>query len=203
MTVGIVQFPGTLCDRDVRQWILKKDYEFEYISHDKRFSKFDFDSLIIPGGFSFGDYIRPGAMAKFSEVTKSIIEFADNGGKVLGICNGFQILCEMGLLPGQLLQNTQGHFICKQVVVNCFVSKKKYKFPIAHKFGNYFVNQKDFEFLMAHNQIWLTYEENVNGSIYNIAGVKNQFGNVCGLMPHPERAVNDWMGSEDGNCFYF
>lgn len=203
MRVGVVQFPGTLCDADVARWIKFKNFSFKYISYSTNFSYKDFDQIIIPGGFSFGDYIRPGVMAKFSKVSRSIEEFANAGGRVLGICNGFQILCEMGLLPGQLLQNQQGRFICKLVKVKCAETKIKYQFPVAHRFGNYFLCSNSYKELIDNNQVWLTYEDNVNGSIGNIAGIKNKGGNVRGLMPHPERATNLWMGSEDGNKFYF
>jgi len=203
MRVGIVKFPGTLCDQDVNKWAVSKKYQAVYLEHNKSFLRKDFDFVILPGGFSFGDYIRPGVMAKFSEVTKSIIAYADDGGQVLGICNGFQILCEIGLLPGQLLKNENGKFICKSVILKCEETNLKYNFPVAHKYGNYYIDEDGYKNLVRHQQIWLTYENNINGSLYRIAGIKNIFGNVRGLMPHPERAIKEWMGSEDGNKFYF
>ena len=167
------------------------------------------DCIVLPGGFSYGDYLRCGAIAKFSPMMKQVINFANAGGKVLGICNGFQILCEAGLLPGALLRNAEMQFICK----NIFITDQKtgkggiYKIPIAHGEGRYFADDKTLQSLHINNQIlyWYCDEQgsinsagNHNGSIQNIAGICNRGRNVMGMMPHPERACSSLLGNEDG-----
>ncbi|SFV67337.1 Phosphoribosylformylglycinamidine synthase, glutamine amidotransferase subunit [hydrothermal vent metagenome] len=172
------------------------------------------DLIVVPGGFSYGDYLRSGAIAKFSPIMKAVIEFANNGGKVLGICNGFQILTEVGLLPGALKRNIGLHFISKfqtlKVVNNSnnFLQKCEkneiLNIPIAHADGNYYIDEEDFKVLEANEQILLRYCNEkgqtivVNGSVTSIAGVCNKNKNVFGLMPHPERALETILGSDDG-----
>jgi len=164
------------------------------------------DCIVLPGGFSYGDYLRCGAIARFSPMMKSVIEFANKGGKVLGVCNGFQILCESGLLPGVLLQNVSRQFICKNVYLKN-ENTPALKIPIAHGEGRYFADDSLLDELEANNQIIfrytnengeLTEEGNPNGSLRNIAGIKNKAGNVFGMMPHPERATNKVIGNTDG-----
>ncbi len=211
--VGVLRFPGTNCDQDILRWmeILKKPAQ--YLWHQDLFQWQDYSMLILPGGFSYGDYLRSGALAARSPVMKSVHEFASHGGPVLGICNGFQILCEAQLLPGVLMQNQGRRFIDDWVDLeivsenNKFIKDKKSKtraemsLPIAHGDGRYFHDEKGLLELHANQQIWLRYKNNPNGSVENIAGVFNKQKNVAGLMPHPERALFDWMGGVDGLFF--
>lgn len=209
--VGIIQFPGTNCDRDVKQMLDTKKYESRYLWHEDQFSEKEFSALIIPGGFSFGDYLRCGALAAKSPVMKSVQAFSKYGGPIMGICNGFQVLCEAGLLPGVLVRNIEKNFIDSWVDLKIshpgkFLSSQlqdgqKIRLPIAHGEGRYLVSQEQAQDLFAANQVWLTYLQNPNGSVRDIAGVMNQTKNVFGLMPHPERAVFDWMGGLDGLLF--
>ncbi len=214
---GIVVFPGSNCDYDtyyVLKEIFKQDVKF--IWH-KESSVGDVDVLILPGGFSYGDYLRPGAIARFSPIMSDVIRFAKNGGKVIGICNGFQILVEAGLLPGALLRNSSLRFICKFVYVRVenkntiFTSLcengEVLKLPIAHGDGNYYVDDETLKRLIENGQVVLRYcdkdgnvteDANPNGSIYNIAGIVNEEGNVFGLMPHPERCSDPVLGCTDG-----
>lgn len=217
MRFGIVIFPGTNCDRDcwhVIKRVLKSEAEF--IWHEER-DVSHFDCIVLPGGFSYGDYLRVGAVARFSPVMESIRKFSERGGLVIGICNGFQILVEAGLLPGALIRNRTTHFICKFVnlkVENAdtpFTNQLKVgqvlKIPIAHGDGRYFCDKETLERLEVNRQIVFRYctpkgevteEANPNGSIGNIAGIINESGNVLGMMPHPERASEKLLGSEDG-----
>ncbi len=213
MKFGVVVFPGSNCDADIIT-ALQNDMQQEVIKlwhKDKDLSAFNKnDCIILPGGFSFGDYLRCGAIAKFSPMMQSVIEFADNGGKVLGICNGFQILCESGLLPGVLLRNANMQFICKNVFITNEneADKPVYKIPVAHGEGRYYANDETLGYIVKNNQILYRYcdEEgditsavnNPNGSILNIAGICNKNGNVIGMMPHPERACNKYLHNEDG-----
>lgn len=209
--IGITRFPGTNCDRDIEQFGRNLGFQTEYIWHEDSFDKKKFDFVIIPGGFSYGDYLRCGAMAAQSQVMKSVKEFAASGGPVMGICNGFQILCESGLLPGILLRNSGLRYIDRWVELEiqnpgCLFtkslkSKQKISLPIAHGEGRYFNDEKGLKELEDQGQIWLTYLENPNGSMRNIAGISNKQKNVYGLMPHPERAIFDWMGGTDGRGF--
>jgi phosphoribosylformylglycinamidine synthase len=174
---------------------------------DKDISMFtNNDCIVLPGGFSYGDYLRCGAIARFSPMMQSVIEFANKGGKVLGVCNGFQILCESGLLPGVLLQNANQQFICKNVFITNN-KNKALKIPIAHGEGRYFADNATIESLEKNNQIIFQYcnedgqittTANPNGTINNIAGIKNISGNVFGMMPHPERATSILLGNTDG-----
>ena len=210
MKFGVVVFPGSNCDRDMLD-SLAKDLSKEVIAlwhKDEDLSMFTTDDcIVLPGGFSYGDYLRCGAIARFSPMMKSVIDFANRGGKVLGVCNGFQILCESGLLPGALLLNANRQFICKNVFITNKNAETALKIPIAHGEGRYYADDNLLDELEANNQIIfrytnengeLTEESNPNGSLRNIAGIRNKAGNVFGMMPHPERATNDVLGNIDG-----
>ncbi len=212
MKFGVVIFPGSNCDRDLIE-ALRSDLKQEVIElwhKDKDLSAFSTeDCIVLPGGFSYGDYLRCGAIAKFSPMIQSVIEFANKGGKVLGICNGFQILCECGLLPGVLLRNSHQQFVCKNVFIKEAASEgsRGLKIPVAHGEGRYFADDKTLEELEMHRQIIYRYCDekgtittlsNPNGAIHNIAGICNKERNVFGMMPHPERACNASLGNEDG-----
>ena len=212
MKIGILRFPGSNCDYDVGQLCQSKEIPFEYIWHETTQSLSEFSALILPGGFSFGDYLRAGALAAHSPAMTSVKEFAERGGPVLGICNGFQILCEAGLLPGTLLKNESLRFQeewvdLKLVNPHSFFAKDKstgevFRLPIAHGQGRYYAPEAKLEEIAQHQQIWFTYQgRNPNGSWRDIAGIKNKKGNVCALMPHPERALFAWMGGTDGWSF--
>jgi phosphoribosylformylglycinamidine synthase len=168
------------------------------------------DCIVLPGGFSYGDYLRTGAIARFSPIMQSVIDFAQKGGKVLGVCNGFQILCESHLLPGALLRNNNQQYICK----NLFIKDQEnhvYKIPIAHGEGRYYADEKTLDNLEKNKQVLFYYcdengkvtpESNPNGSLRNIAGIRNQAGNVFGMMPHPERACSAFLGNTDGRKIF-
>lgn len=213
---GIIQFPGSNCEEDcfyVLNNILKQ--KCSYIWHDlNTFNKID--CLIIPGGFSYGDYLRTGAIASQSKISKKIKEFANKGGVIIGICNGFQILTELKLLPGVLLRNKSLNFICKDVNLKVnnqsifssgYKKSKIVKIPIAHAEGNFFLKNSEISKVKKNNQIIFQYSDaegninqssNPNGSIMNIAGITNEKGNVLGLMPHPERVSENILGGTDG-----
>lgn len=217
MKFGVVVFPGSNCDQDcfyVVKDVLKQPVK--YIWH-KDTELDNFDCIILPGGFSYGDYLRTGAVARFSPVMDSIIDFANRGGIVIGICNGFQILLESGLLPGAMLRNTNLHFICKYVYIkteniktpftNLCKKNQILKIPIAHNEGNYYIDDDGLKSLEKNGQIVFRYcspdgdfnkESNPNGALANIAGIINREGNVLGMMPHPERSSEAELGSEDG-----
>lgn len=212
MKFGVIVFPGSNCDRDVIA-ALQTDLKQEVIElwhKDKDLSMFTTDDcIILPGGFSYGDYLRCGAIAKFSPMMQSVIEFAHKGGKVLGICNGFQILCECGLLPGVLLRNSHQQFVCKNIYIKeaASASCEPLKIPVAHGEGRYFADDQTLEELEMHRQIIYRYcddkcivnsESNPNGALHNIAGICNRERNVYGMMPHPERACNTSLGNTDG-----
>jgi phosphoribosylformylglycinamidine synthase len=209
MKFGVVVFPGSNCDRDMQD-ALAQDLGKEVIMlwhKDKDLSMFTTDDcIILPGGFSYGDYLRCGAIARFSPMMQSVIDFANRGGKVLGVCNGFQILCESGLLPGVLLQNANQQFICKNVFIKNDATGAL-KIPIAHGEGRYFADQKTLDALEANGQIIFTYCDengnetegsNPNGATKNIAGISNAAKSVFGMMPHPERATSSVLGNIDG-----
>lgn len=206
--IGVLRFPGTNCDRDVASWVQAKNHAFRFLWHLDQFAIQDFEALILPGGFSYGDYLRSGALAALSPAMKSVREFANHGGPVLGICNGFQILCEAQLLPGVLVQNEGRRFIddwseLELVGPSPFFGRElkkqqKIHLPIAHGDGRFYAAEKDLRKLYEQDQVWLHYCQNPNGSLKNIAGVFNEKKNVAGLMPHPERALFDWMGGVDG-----
>ncbi len=210
MKFGVVVFPGSNCDRDMHD-ALAQDMGQEVIMlwhKDKDLSAFGKeDCIVLPGGFSYGDYLRCGAIARFSPMMQSVIEFAAKGGKVLGVCNGFQILCESGLLPGVLLRNANQQFICKNIHLSGLGADKALTIPIAHGEGRYFAEERVLDALEANDQVIYRYcdekgqvtaEANPNGAIRNIAGIRNQQGNVFGMMPHPERAAAEALGNVDG-----
>ncbi|MDR2099545.1 MAG: phosphoribosylformylglycinamidine synthase subunit PurQ [Campylobacteraceae bacterium] len=214
MKAAVIVYPGTNCENDTK-------YAFELLGQDvvmlwhkeERLPK-DIDIVVLPGGFSYGDYLRCAAIAKFAPIMKDVINFANNGGLVLGICNGFQILLELKLLPGAMIKNKNVHFISKyqhlKVTNNDNMFLRHFKVgdilnvPIAHGEGNYFIDDKGLSELEKNNQILLTYcdkngsESNPNGSIRSIAGICNKNRNIFGLMPHPERAIEKLLGSDDG-----
>ena len=209
MKFGVVVFPGSNCDRDMQD-ALDQDMGKEVIMlwhKDKDLSMFTTnDCIVLPGGFSYGDYLRCGAIARFSPMMQSVIAFANKGGKVLGVCNGFQILCESGLLPGVLLQNANQQFVCKNVFIKND-NGKSLKVPIAHGEGRFHADEATLNNLEANDQIIFRYcqedgsittEANPNGAIRNIAGIRNKNNNVFGMMPHPERASSEAMGNLDG-----
>lgn len=209
MKFGVVVFPGSNCDRDMYD-ALRYDLnqEVSMLWHkDRNLDAFNTeDCIILPGGFSFGDYLRCGAIARFSPMMQSVIEFAKAGGKVFGVCNGFQILCESGLLPGALLRNGHQQFVCK----NVFIKNSQddvYKIPVAHGEGRYYAEESVLDQLEANGQVIFRYCDengkitaaaNPNGAIRNIAGICNETRNVFGMMPHPERACSTVLGNTDG-----
>lgn len=210
MKFGVVVFPGSNCDRDMLESI-EKDLEKEVMPLWHKNSGLGGltvnDCIVLPGGFSFGDYLRCGAIARFSPIMQSVIQFAENGGKVLGVCNGFQILCESGLLPGALLRNQNQQFICKNTFIKSEASGKILQIPVAHGEGRYFATDDVLQQLNEKGQVLyrycsskgeLTDDSNANGSVQNIAGIRNEAGNVFGMMPHPERATNSLLGNTDG-----
>ncbi len=209
MKFGVVVFPGSNCDRDMQD-SLQNDLGKEVIMlwhKDKDLSMFTTDDcIILPGGFSYGDYLRCGAIARFSPMMQSVINFANKGGKVLGVCNGFQILCESGLLPGVLLQNANQQFICKNVYIK-HNDGEALKIPIAHGEGRFFADDATLDALEANNQVIFRYcdengkidpAHNPNGAVRNIAGIRNAGNNVFGMMPHPERATTNSLVNLDG-----
>jgi phosphoribosylformylglycinamidine synthase I len=209
MKFGVVVFPGSNCDRDMQD-ALQDDLDQEVIMlwhKDTDLNMFDTkDCIVLPGGFSYGDYLRCGAIARFSPMMQSVIGFAGRGGKVLGVCNGFQILCESHLLPGVLLRNANQQFIGK----NIYIKSKDgtpLKLPIAHGEGRYYADDKTLDELELNDQVIYRYCDakgnidqlaNPNGSLRNIAGICNNAGNVIGMMPHPERACSEALGNVDG-----
>ncbi len=210
MKFGVVVFPGSNCDHDMEH-ALKHDLNQEVIMlwhKDKDISMFTTDDcIVLPGGFSYGDYLRCGAIARFSPMMQSVIDFANKGGKVLGVCNGFQILCESKLLPGVLLRNSNQQFICKNVHLIGEGSDRPLKIPIAHGEGRYFAEDSVLDDLEANNQVIYRYcnekgeitaSANCNGASRNIAGICNKERNVFGMMPHPERATSEALGNTDG-----
>lgn len=207
MKFAVIQFPGSNCDRDMLNAALKVGAEAEFVDY-RETSLEGFDGVLIPGGFSFGDYLRSGAMASVAPVTKAIKEAATTGKPVLGICNGFQILTEIGLLPGALIFNDQHTFVSRneslKVINNTTAFTRSYGqgedviYPVAHGEGHYFCDDETYNNLVANNQIVLTYNKNPNGSRNDIAGIVNEKGNVLGMMPHPERALETLLGSDNG-----
>jgi phosphoribosylformylglycinamidine synthase I len=212
MKFGVVVFPGSNCDRDVHDALVHDlGQECLMLWHkDEDLSQFTTDDcIVLPGGFSYGDYLRTGAIARFSPIMKSVIEFAKKGGKVLGICNGFQILCEAHLLPGALLRNEEQKFICRNIFVKS--DEATLKIPIAHGEGRYYAEKATSDELEKNGQVVLYYcdengeiteEANHNGSVRNIAGIRNREGNIIGMMPHPERACSPTLGNTDGRKLF-
>lgn len=219
MKFGVIAFPGSNCDRDMYN-ALRYDLnqEVTMLWHkDRDLSMFDTnDCIVLPGGFSYGDYLRCGALARFSPMMEQVINFANAGGKVLGVCNGFQILCESGLLPGALLQNDHQKFVCKNVfiknelgtnIISHSIQGRTLNIPIAHGEGRYYADTKTMEELNKNEQIIFRYAQangevhidaNPNGAMDNIAGICNAGKNVFGMMPHPERACSDALSNIDG-----
>ena len=213
MKFGVVVFPGSNCDRDIHEALVNElQQESKMLWHkDSDLSEFSTeDCIVLPGGFSYGDYLRTGAIARFSPIMKSVIEFAQKGGNVLGICNGFQILCESHLLPGALLRNAQQQFVCK----NIFLKDREdqvYKIPVAHGEGRFYADEKVLDELEKNDQVLFRYcdekgavtpEANPNGSVRNIAGICNKDRNVIGMMPHPERACSIALNNTDGRKIF-
>jgi len=221
MKFGVVIFPGSNCDHDTYHVISKViGQPVDFIWH-KEEDVDRFDAIILPGGFSYGDYLRSGAIARFSPVMRSVIEFARNGGLVLGICNGFQILCESGLLPGALLRNRDLKFVCEHVNVRvertntpftaAYAPGQVLSAPIAHGEGNYFCDEATLNELESEGRVIFRYcdasgqatdQANPNGSLKNIAGICNRERNVLGLMPHPERVAESMLGCKDGRAMF-
>ena len=219
--IGVIVFPGSNCDHDAYHALGHiMGTEVSFLWH-KDTDLAGLDAVIIPGGFSYGDYLRSGAIARFSPVMDAVTVFAENGGTVMGICNGFQILLEAGLLPGAMLHNQRLRFICKDVHIRCENNASRFtnqlkpnevlRIPVAHGEGNYVIEPEGLAELKANNQILFRYCEpsgeitesaNMNGSLYNIAGICNKAGNVLGMMPHPERAVEALIGSSDGQKIF-
>ena len=209
MKFGVVVFPGSNCDRDMHDALANDlGQEVTMLWHkDKDLSAFTTqDCIVLPGGFSYGDYLRCGAIARFSPMMQSVVAFAQQGGKVLGVCNGFQILCEAGLLPGALLRNANQQFVCKNVYLSGG-SHTGLKIPVAHGEGRYYADPETLSQLIDNHQIIYKYTTpqgqetagaNPNGALNNIAGICNAGRNVFGMMPHPERATNALLGNTDG-----
>ena len=219
MNSSVIIFPGSNCDRDMDVALKKFGFKNQMIWHnDPEIPKSDL--IVLPGGFSYGDYLRCGSIAAKSKIIKSVIDFANSGGLVLGICNGFQILTETGLLPGILQQNINQNFICKNVNVKVNDKENKYfndikkevlELHIAHNEGNYFCSKDELKSLIDNGQIAITYcdengkeskESNPNGTLNNIAGILNKNKNILGMMPHPERVIDKSLSSNDGNFFF-
>ena len=218
---GVVVFPGSNCDHDT-YYVLRKilDLDVIFLWH-KQTALEDCDVIILPGGFSYGDYLRTGAISRFSPIMSEVIKFANEGGYVFGICNGFQILLEAGLLPGVMVKNESLNFVCKDIYLKIENEKSVFtsginkdaslKIPIAHGEGNYFADKKTVAELEDNNQIVFKYcasngsitqDANPNGSISNIAGIINKKGNVLGMMPHPERCSDSVLGKTDGSLIF-
>lgn len=208
MKFAIIQFPGSNCDADCLQLLKNALHQEAFFVWHESGDLQGADCVILPGGFSYGDYLRTGAMAARSPVMKAVGAFADRGGWVLGICNGFQILCEAGFLPGVLIRNKNLSFICEptDLVVersdtrftSAFQQKEKIQMPIAHREGHYYIDDAGLKRLEKNRQIIFRYAKNPNGSVADIAGILNEKGNVLGLMPHPERGSEKILGGEDG-----
>lgn len=220
-TFGVVVFPGSNCDHDAYHALKHvMNSEVKFLWHkDTDLTGIDF--LIIPGGFSYGDYLRSGAIARFSPIMQEVVKFADNGGPVMGICNGFQILLEAGLIPGAMMHNQKLKFVCKSVNIRCETTHslftgslekgRVFDIPVSHGEGNYFIDQDGLKSLQDHDQVLFRYcneageltdQANFNGSIDHIAGICNTGRNVLGMMPHPERAMEKILGSEDGKPIF-
>lgn len=209
MKIAVIQFPGSNCDIDLYSALHDAcNADVEYVSH-KATSLDGFDAVMLPGGFSYGDYLRAGAIARFANVMPAVIKLANEGKPVFGTCNGFQILTEAGLLPGALKKNDSQKFVCETVpleVVNNntlfttqYQAHERIALPIAHGEGSYYADEKTLDELEANHQVVFRYaSKNPNGSLRNIAGIVNKRGNVLGMMPHPERAAEALLGSTDG-----
>ncbi|RAZ66071.1 phosphoribosylformylglycinamidine synthase subunit PurQ [Planococcus maitriensis] len=208
MKFAVIVFPGSNCDLDMYHAIKDElGEEAEYVWHDTH-DLSGYDGILLPGGFSYGDYLRAGAIARFAGVMDEVRKAAEAGKPVLGVCNGFQILTEAGLLPGMLMRNKDLKFTCRTVSLkvenahtlftNEYKEGEEIRIPVAHGEGNYYCDDATYQHLKDNNQIVFTYAEDFNGSRNNIAGIINERGNVLGMMPHPERAVSDLIGGTDG-----
>lgn len=207
MNFGVVVFPGSNCDLDCYKAIERLNEPVDYIFHTST-DLARYDCIILPGGFSYGDYLRSGAIARFAPVMQEVMKAAEEGKLILGICNGFQILLECGLLPGAMLRNRGLKFLCQYeelIVANnqtpfttSYQEGESIRIPIAHGEGNYYCDEETLAALERNKQIVFRYRNNPNGSVSDIAGIINERGNVLGMMPHPERAVDSLLGSEDG-----
>lgn len=213
MKFGVVVFPGSNCDHDAFYAVTANlGQKAEFVWHDSHTLPSDVDCVVLPGGFSYGDYLRCGAIAKFSPVMSAVKKFAAGGGLVMGVCNGFQILTESGLLPGALIRNAGLHFICKPVALKVGTSNSPFTsgmtkgstvtFPIAHGEGCYLADERTLDELEAEDRIAFRYVDNPNGSARNIAGILSKNRNVLGMMPHPERACDPLMGSTEGIALF-
>ncbi|MBX3119967.1 MAG: phosphoribosylformylglycinamidine synthase I [Fimbriimonadaceae bacterium] len=215
MRVAVLRFPGANCDQDAL-WALREDIgvQAEYVWHEDH-SLNGFDAVFVPGGFTYGDYLRCGAIASRAAIMEETVRFANDGGPVIGVCNGFQVLCEAGLLPGALLLNDSQKFVCEDVYLKAINTTSMWtagvdrvlRIPVAHGEGRYVCDNETWKMLRDENRIAFQYcsaagdiapESNPNGSAWNIAGILNRSGNVLGMMPHPERATKGILGSEDG-----
>lgn len=220
-TFGVIVFPGSNCDHDAYHAMKHVlGCETKFLWHkDTDLSGIDF--LIVPGGFSYGDYLRSGAIARFSPIMQEVVKFAEKGGPVMGICNGFQILLEAGLIPGAMMHNHKLRFVCKNVFIRCETTEslftnslqkgQVFDIPVSHGEGNYFIDQDGLKSLQDNDQVLFRYSDangeltesaNFNGSIDHIAGITNTGRNVLGMMPHPERAMEKILGSEDGKPIF-
>lgn len=209
--IGVTRFPGTNCDQDVFDAIKNIGMEPVWLWHADRFAPTAIDAVVVPGGFSYGDYLRCGALAAKAPVMASVSEFAKAGKPVLGICNGFQILCEAGLLPGALVRNRGRRFVDRWVSLSLTNPSRRFgpeskgvkaRLPVAHGEGRFVAPPDEIRRLEDRGLVWWTYDEDINGSSNGIAGVMNDAKNVAGLMPHPERAMAAWMGGSDGRGFF-
>lgn len=203
---GVITFPGSNCDQDI-VYVLTEFFKIQTdVLWHRNIIREKYDILVVPGGFSYGDYLRAGAIARFAPAMSSLLEHAKMGRKVIGICNGFQILCEAGLLPGALIRNQNLKHICKTVSIrphstNAFTKQLKqteYRIPVSHSDGNYRIDDDGLKMLQDQNQIAFRYSENPNGSVFNIAGITDKKSKILGMMPHPERVVDPVNGSQEG-----
>ncbi len=208
MKFGIVTFPGSNCDYDAYHAAVDAmEADAEYLWHKDQNLKGS-DIIVLPGGFSYGDYLRPGAIARFSPIMTAVVDHAKSGGPVLAVCNGFQIACEAGLLPGALLRNESLQFVSDRIgltVENAdtlftsgYVKGERLEIPVAHGDGRFFADERVLDEIEANEQVVFRYTDNPNGSMRDIAGIINREGNVLGMMPHPERALDMLLGSDDG-----
>jgi phosphoribosylformylglycinamidine synthase len=221
MKFGVVVFPGSNCDQDiihVLRDVMQQEVEVLWHKEEQLPDFTTEDCIVLPGGFSYGDYLRSGAIARFSPIMPEVIRFAKKGGKVWGICNGFQILCEAGLLPGALLRNADQQFICKNTYIQPgntshlltrgLDPNQPLKIPVAHAEGRYYADEATIDRLVENDQVLFYYcnergnASNVNGSARHIAGICNETGNVMGMMPHPERAAEEELGNTDGRKLF-
>ena len=212
MRAAVIVFPGSNCDRDLVVALRDTGADVSIIWHKETEIPTNFDLIAIPGGFSFGDYLRCGAIAAKSPIIEAVLKHANNGGYVLGICNGFQILIEMGLIPGALMRNSGLKFLCKTPELKVethdsaftanYLKFEKIKIPVAHHDGNYFLSEKQLGVLRDEDRVAFSYLNDLNGSVDGIAGVLSSNRRILGMMPHPERAMNLVTGSSDGQAFF-